>query len=92
MKLIDVITQLKSLDESLTIYAEAPWQKDSTAMVRPEPDDGSLPPDASKLGCTYFLEVSIARDFLDDWSGQLSSEPTQDQKCLRVIEYAINDA
>ena len=41
---------------------------------------------------TYFLEVFIARDVLDDWTASLQGPPTLEDKCTRLIDYAINDA
>jgi len=92
MKLIDVIRQISALDESSTIYAAEPWNPSSEAIVAPEPETGGLPVEAQSLGLKYFLEVFIARDFLEGWLENENSEPTDIQKCKRLIEYAINDA
>jgi hypothetical protein len=40
----------------------------------------------------YFLEVSIAREFLHDWLGNPGAEPTLADKCARLITYAESDA
>jgi hypothetical protein len=40
----------------------------------------------------YFLEVFIAREFLEDWRTNLEAEPTLEQKCARLIKYATDDA
>jgi hypothetical protein len=83
---------LDSLDEGGTLYAAEPWAEDSQAVVAPEPDHGGLPADAQKLGLKYFLEVFIARDFLEAWVTNLGREPTLQEKCSRLIQYAITDA
>jgi len=92
MTLLDAINTLDDLDEGFTIYAAKPWAENSTAIVSQEPATGGLPTEAEKLGLQYFLEVFIARDFLDDWKGSLNEEPTLQEKCARLIQYAINDA
>ena len=92
MTLLDAIDILHDLDEDFTIYAAEPWMKNSTAIVAQEPEAGGLPTEAEKLGLKYFLEVIIARDFLDDWKGSLNQVPTLQEKCARLIQYAVNDA
>jgi hypothetical protein len=92
MILIDVIESLGSLDEASTIYASKPWTKDSEVVVMLETNPHQLLPLAQQLGLNYFLEVSIAREFLEGWSKSLDAEPTTQAKCERLIHYAINDA
>ena len=92
MTLLETIRRLDSLDEESTIYAAEPWTADSQAIIAPEPDTGGLPAKAKKLGLAYFLEVFVARDFLEEWIGNLDAEPTLQEKCSRLIEYAKTDA
>jgi hypothetical protein len=92
MKLLEIIEGLNSFDRKETIYASLPWTMNSDAIVTMEPESGGLPPEAEKLGMKYFLEVFIAKDFLDDWKASLGAKPTIEQECSRVIQYAINDA
>lgn len=92
MTLIEAVQNLESLAQESTIYAAQPWTADSTAIVAPEPESGGLPPEAEKQALKYFLEVFIARDFLEDWSANLDAEPTPQEKCARLIQYAITDA
>ncbi len=66
--------------------------EDSKVMVAHEPDSGGLPVGAQQLGLKYFLEVSIARQFLEDSAGNLGAQSTLHEKCARLIQYAINDA
>jgi hypothetical protein len=90
MKLVEAIRDLDSLDAEATIYGSRPWSENSEAAVAREPQFGGilmLPPDMS-----YFLEVFIARDFLSDWAANLDVQPTLQQKCARVIQYAVTDA
>jgi len=90
MKLSEIIRDLEKHEAEATIYAEEPWSEDSLAVVAFEPDDGGLPEDAENL--SYFLEVFVARDFLEDWMPSLEPPPTLQEQCTRLTQYAINDA
>lgn len=92
MTLAEAIRDLEALDDDSTIYAAAPWTAESRCVVAREPDDGRVPREAQRHGLTYFLEVSIARDFADGWASSLGQEPTPAQKCNRLIQYARDDA
>ena len=92
VRLGDVIDRLSEFDGEDTIYALEPWTEESEAMVAREPDIGGLPSEASHAGMKYFLEISIARDFVEDWLASLDGQPTSSAVCQRVIDYAINDA
>ena len=92
MKLADAVRDIDTFDKEQTIYAAKPWTMDSAAIVAKEPDDGGLPPQAKEQQMAYFLEVFIANDFLNDWVPTLPQSATLEQKCRRIIEYAINDA
>jgi hypothetical protein len=83
--LIEIVRQLHALDSNDTIYAKMPWTNDSECVVLSERD--SPPPSFE-----YFMEVFIARDFLDDWATSLGAVPSAIQRCSRLIQYAINDA
>ena len=92
MTIEDTTRRLGEFDESHTIYAARPWQSSSLAVVAPEPDDGSVPVEAQRQSCGYFLEVSIASEFLTDWRASLGREPSVAEACGRLIQYAENDA
>jgi hypothetical protein len=92
MTLLESIRNLDSLDEESTIYAAEPWKADSRAIVAREADIGGLPAEAQKLGLKYFLEIFVARDFLEGWVECLDAEPTLQEKCARLIQYATTDA
>lgn len=96
MTLLKIIEELETFDNESTIYAEEPWTENSKALVLHEPESGELPYEAKKLGLHYFLEVFVARDFLEDWAinlkaANLNAEPTVQQKFARLIHYAIYD-
>ncbi|MBR0712095.1 hypothetical protein [Bradyrhizobium liaoningense] len=92
MRLDDVVSRLSSLDSEATIYASEPWTPKSEAMVAREPDAGGTPSEALRAGLRYFLEISVAQDFVEDWLASLEQKPTPSEVCQRVIDYAINDA
>lgn len=91
-RLADITARLSELDRNDTIYASEPWTAASDAIVATEPDTGGLPAEAVKRGMSYFLEVSIAGDFIEDWTTSLGQEPEPDAICQRLIDYTINDA
>ena len=93
MTLQDVLADLESADEDLTIFAEGgpDANPSSRAVVALETDDGQVPPEAS--GLDYLLEVAEAREVLSvwrDWRG--GREPSAAEKCEAVIHYAKHDA
>lgn len=92
MKLIEAIGDLHSFDAESTIYAAHPWSAESEVVIAHEPDDGGLPSAARNLGLRYFLEVFLARDFLDDWKGTLAQPPSPQEMCSRLIRYVMTDA
>jgi hypothetical protein len=90
MTLLEAVESLDSLDGKSTIYAEEPWTPASHTIVADEPEGNGLPVTVRQVGLKYFLEVFIARDVLEDWV--TDSEPTLQDKCARLIQYAKNDA
>jgi hypothetical protein len=92
MTLLDAILVLDSLDDGKTIYAAEPWTDRSQVVIRSEPESGDVPAELRRLGLKYFLEVFVARDFLEGWAGSLDSTPTPQERCARLIHYALHDA
>jgi hypothetical protein len=88
----DVIDRISEFDGEDTIYAFEPWTEQSEAMVAREPEAGGLPREAADLGMKYFLEVSIAQEFVEDWVASLGEQPAPSAVRQRLIDYAINDA
>lgn len=92
MKLEYVLLNLEKFDKEGTIYALEPWGRTSKSLVAPEPNDGTLPPEASENGMKYFLEIDIALEHLEGWIGNLGYVPSAEEICERLICYARNDA
>jgi hypothetical protein len=90
MTLIEAVRQIEDFDDELTIYARQPWTH--AAEVRLAVEDSEEERQARKEGFQYFLEVFVAREFLEDWIPTQRRVPTDTQTCERLIAYAINDA
>jgi hypothetical protein len=92
MTLAEAVGRLSEFDADDTIYAAEPWTVDSNVIVAAEPPSGGLPDEAAEHGLKYFLEISVASDFLEDWKNSLRDNPTTPAICQRLIAYAVNDA
>jgi hypothetical protein len=93
-RLGDIIARLSEFGAEDVIYASEPWTEGSDAIVLPdrEEDDGMPHPDATTAGLTYFLEIDLAMEFIEDWVNSVSDEPSSSAVCERLIQYAVNDA
>ena len=91
-KLIEIVKDMDTVDEELTIYAVEPWTPDSDALLGMEPDDAVAPPEALAIGASYFIEVYIAKEFLEGWARGKHKAASVQQRCDRLIKYAVNDA
>jgi hypothetical protein len=91
MNIMEVVQNLYRLNQEHTIYAKEPWHAGSEAAVVMEPSDSLVPKPLGEKGFSYFLDVSIAGEFLADLP---HVEPwlTLEQRCNRLISYAVNDA
>ena len=87
MKLLEVVKDIGHLNPDLTIYVQQPWKVDSEAILAEETDGGEVP-----NGMEYFIEVFVAKDFLEDWINSKNIQPSIEDQCSRLIHYAQNDA
>lgn len=92
MKLREAIASLSSLNDEDTIYANEPWTAESDVVVMREPDAGGVPPAAAEKGMTYFIEIFIAREFLEGWQQNEKRPLSLEEQCARLIYYATYDA
>lgn len=92
MTLLDVVRDLNKFDQESTIYAMEPWTVDSKVMLIREDESETALRELKKQGFKYFLEVFLAHDFIEDWEIGLLKPPTLQEKCLRLIQYAVKDA
>ncbi|HEX3321763.1 MAG TPA: hypothetical protein VHR84_13735 [Terriglobales bacterium] len=70
MTLLEAVQSLDSLDIDSTIYAAEPWTPNSDVVLLRETDAGVVTSQDLAEGITYFLEVFIAREVLEDWVPQ----------------------
>ena len=90
-KLIEVVANLAYYDPE-TVYAPKPWTCDSEATVAREPDQGGLPPEAESRGAVYFIEVFVAKEFLEGWTASEGRPTSAREQCEQLIRHAICDA
>jgi hypothetical protein len=88
LAIIQLVRDLDAVDKLGTIYASQPWSEASEAIVAYEPEAGGMPAETEQLQLKYFLEVFIARDFIESWIANCPTPPTLEGKCARLIEYA----
>lgn len=91
MTLLEVIERIESFNEDDTIGASRPWTVYSEAIVGPRPEDDTFSSFQRMYGKDYFLEVFVAKEFLQDLKGDEAYQ-TLEGKCERLIQYAVNDA
>ena len=96
VKLIELVERLAEWDDDEnTIFACEPWTEDSDAMVAlpdPERKPYEIPLEAAEAGMNYFIEVFIAREFVEGFIASLDEKPTLAAICQRLIYYATYDA
>ncbi|MCG8710938.1 hypothetical protein JHU04_004255 [Brenneria sp. 4F2] len=92
MTLNDIINQIDSFDDGDTIYAVQPWKPDSEAVVATECNDGRLADDVVNVNAAYFLEIFLAKEFLEDRLSNSVQKVSGNEQCLRLIQYVENDA
>lgn len=90
--LLKLMQELKALDKEDTIYATKPWTTKSKTIVLRKPVSGEISREAKDLDLSYFKEVYIACDFTEEWEKNFHIATSSGEKCLRLIEYAINNA
>ena len=88
MTLLDVVQNLDKLEAESTIYSSVPWTTNSIALVTSEEEFKKM----NRSELKYFLEIFVARDFINDWISNSQKEFTIEEKCIRLIQYAITDA
>jgi hypothetical protein len=90
--LLDIVSDLASYGDELTVYAVEPWTCESVAFVAMEPDDGTVPPECASHGAVYFIELFIAKEFLVGWAASQAGDVPHKEACERLIQYATDDA
>ncbi len=88
MQLRSILQDLESINEDFVIFAKRPWTLDSEAEVGEFDPGYRIPASMTDRGFAYFIEVHLAKEFLED----CSDIPTEDGRFGRLIYYAENDA
>jgi hypothetical protein len=91
-KLAEIVGRLSEFDAEATIFASEPWSDESSAMVARGSSEGGPPAEGKAIGLKYFLEISVAKEFAEDWTATLNNPPSNHSLCERLITYAIDDA
>jgi hypothetical protein len=89
-RLIDLIANIAQMDAEDVIFAKREWQPESDAKVFRLTEDYRVPEEAKELGYEYFLEVDVIRQVLEEFRDRVDAP--LEEKCRRVIHYALYDA
>ena len=89
-KLIEMLADIDQMDAEDVIFAKRDWRPESEARVFRLTEDYRAPDEAQMLGYEYFLEVDVIRQVLEEFHGR--ADASIEEKCKRVIHYAIYDA
>jgi hypothetical protein len=88
--ILGIVGELNKYGSEQVICAKKEWTPQSEADVF-DFDPGCRIPEISKQqGLAYFLEISVALEFLEGLEAPASW--TAEQVCERLIQYALNDA
>jgi hypothetical protein len=92
MNLEEFVQRIKEADEDLIIFQKGKpdINADIALFKGEERENGVVTVGGEKY--YYFLEVFIAREFIEDWVNSLGHRPTCREIAMRLWEYAINDA
>lgn len=88
--LIELIGQIDAMDAEDVIVAKPEWHRGSDARIVRLTDDYRVPEETTQLGYRYFLEVDVIRQVLGEFHGRF--DVTLEEKCDRIIHYAVYDA
>jgi hypothetical protein len=86
----DLIAHINQFEREDVIFAKPEWSEVAEARVFRMTADYRFPPEASALGMTYFLEVDVVRQVLEEFREQ--PDVPLLTKVRRVIHYAKFDA
>jgi len=92
MTLLELVRNIDRAIDDDTIYARKPWTQTSPILMARESSSGGTPARARSLQLEYFLEVFIAREFLEDLRNVSGDPVAVEALCDRLIHYAIYDA
>ncbi|WP_437718487.1 hypothetical protein WMF45_19885 [Sorangium sp. So ce448] len=88
--LLDLIAKIGQMDREDVIFVKPEWRPDSEASAFRLTEDYRVPDEARVLGYEYFLEVDTIQQILEEFRGR--PDATLNEKCQRIIHYAMYDA
>ncbi len=92
MTLESLVENINEIGEDLVIFQEKELSMNSDVVLFNQDDDYSIERIKNNIRYVYFMEVFIAKDFINDLVNSLQTKPSTKDIALRLLEYAINDA
>ena len=89
-RLIDIIASFDEIDPEDVIFAKPEWSCDTESAIFRLTDDYRVPEEALRSGFRYLLDVDVARQVMVEFKDR--PDATLEEKCNRIIQYAIYDA
>lgn len=89
-RLLDLIARIDQLDEEDVIFLKHEFSPASAARIFRLAPEYRIPDEAKQLGYEYFLEVDTIKQVLEEF--RFRPDASVEEKCLRIIQYAVNDA
>ena len=91
MTLEYLVANIDEFDEELVIFQKDELSIDSDIVLFEQDDDNTVRiKDGIKY--IYFLELFLAKEFIEDWTNGLDLKPNTREIALRLLQYAIYDA
>jgi hypothetical protein len=88
MNLVNGLQRIEQYSSEDILFVEEPWTIEANIQIIPDEQDLTVI-NINGRKYTYFLEVFIINELFEDLDGK---NMTFEEKCQRIIEYAINDA
>jgi len=92
MKLIDLFKNIESIDEEAIIFIENREHSDSDIILSFAKEGDAAIKEEGGRKYYYLIEVFLAKEFVEDWEGNLGFKPTLEETAKRLYDYATNDA
>lgn len=86
MKLVDVVREINSLDDELVVFLENLDDFNGEAILVFTKEGDRKEKKINRKSYYYFLEIFIAKEFINDWLATLRYAP------LELVKYRINRA
>jgi hypothetical protein len=91
MTLEYLVANIDEFDEELIIFQKDELSIDSVVFLF-EKDNDDVVRVKDGVKHLYFLELFIAKEFIEDWTNSLDFKANTKEIALRLLHYAIYDA